>query len=198
MSSLNPLAANGSANNFPGATPPPIPLFNAQRSYDSPSAATPPDNTATQPDRRLVRRERVLKNGRMIFGLGGSSMDCRIINETPNGLLVETGVVVAVPDQLAIRLDDGKIFHVIRRWAMGTRIGLELVGPQVVDEATCLRMHSILTILQSHGLPAALAILRAGRFFDNDRLKQAAENAGSALTKLQIELEQAAPCPRRD
>jgi hypothetical protein len=146
-----------------------------------------------KPDRRRIRRRRVIKAATLFFGFSGSSIDCEILDESPYGMLVDTSVMVPVPDQLAIRLDDGPMSHVIRRWALGTKIGLELVGPQVVDMPTRVRMKSILEILDAHGLAAALAILNAARFFDNAELREAAEEAGGGMAKLRIVLEGAAP-----
>jgi len=143
-------------------------------------------DAATPLSRRRVHRRRVLKSGQLRFGFSGSTVDCQILDESPYGLLVETDIRVPVPDQLAIRLDGGGIFHVIRRWDIDKKIGLEFVGPQVVDQATRVRMQSILDILDAHGLTAALDILRAQSFFDNTALRRAAEDAGGAMAKLRI------------
>ena len=151
------------------------------------------DGATSTLNRRRVTRRRVIKIARLSFGLSGSTIDCEIIDESPYGMLVETNVIVNVPDQLTIRLDSGALFHVIRRWAIGTKIGLEIVGLQVIDKPTRARMQSILSVLKTYGLPAALEILRAEQFFDNAELRQAAEDAGSAIAKLQTILECIAP-----
>jgi hypothetical protein len=43
--------------------------------------------------------------------------------------------------------------------------------------------------LEAQGLPAALEILRAEQFFHNAELRQAGEDAGSAIAKLRTILE---------
>ncbi len=149
------------------------------------SSDTKANDPAKNPNKRRVKRRSVIKSGQLIFGLSGSTVDCEILDESSYGFLVETNIIVQVPDQLTIKVDNGAQFHVIRRWAIGMKIGLELVGPQVIDKPTQVRMQSILTILEAQGLPAALEILRAQQFFHNAILRQAAEDAGSAIAKLQ-------------
>jgi hypothetical protein len=148
--------------------------------------------TEPQVERRRVKRERVIKGGRLVFGFGGSTVACRILNESPFGLLAETESMTELPDQLAVKLDDGAIFHAVRRWALGNQIGLERVGEQMTDEATHTRMRSILDILERHGLDAAMGILRADRFFGDASLREAAEAADEAVARLKTVLQGAA------
>jgi hypothetical protein len=153
------------------------------------SEAPAPPNGA---DQRRAKRERVIKRAKIIYGFSGSTIDCHVLDESPFGLMIETESMVAVPEQLTVRLEGAGMFHVVRRWAFGNKIGLELVGPQIIDEATHLRMQSILEILDRQGLDAAMKILRADRFFDNQSLRHAAESADQAMTELRTVLRNAA------
>ncbi len=147
-------------------------------------------------DQRRAKRERVIKRAKIIYGFAGSTIDCHVLDESPYGLMIETESMVAVPEQLTVRLEDAGMFHVVRRWALGNKIGLELVGPQIIDEATHLRMQSILEILDRQGVGPAMQILRADRFFDNLSLRRAAEAADQAMTELRTFLQTAATTPR--
>jgi hypothetical protein len=147
-------------------------------------------------DQRRAKRERVIKRAKIIYGFSGSTIDCHVLDESPFGLMIETESMVAVPEQLTVRLEDAGMFHVVRRWALGNKIGLELVGPQIIDEATHLRMQSILEILDRQGVGPAMRILRADRFFDNPSLRHAAESADQAVTELRTFLQNAATTPR--
>jgi len=147
-------------------------------------------------DQRRAKRERVIKRAKIIYGFSGSTIDCRVLDESPYGLMVETESMVAIPEQLTVKMEGAGMFHVVRRWALGNKIGLELVGPQIIDEATHLRMQSILDILDRQGVDQAIKILRADRFFDNPGLRHAAENAGKAMTELRTFLRNATTTPR--
>jgi len=147
-------------------------------------------------DQRRAKRERVIKRAKIIYGFSGSTIDCHVLDESPYGLMIETESMVAVPEQLTVSLEGSGMFHVVRRWALGNKIGLELVGPQIIDEATHLRMQSILEILDRQGVGPAMRILRADRFFDNQSLRHAAEAADQAMAELRTILENATASPR--
>jgi hypothetical protein len=159
-------------------------------------AQTAATNQPTGADQRRAKRERVIKRAKIIYGFAGSTIDCHILDESPYGLMIETESMVAIPEQLTVKLEDAGMFHVVRRWALGNKIGLELVGPQIIDEATHLRMQSILEILDRQGIGAAMQILHADRFFDNLDLRHTAETADHAMTELRTFLQSAATTPR--
>jgi hypothetical protein len=147
------------------------------------SSDTPP-----KPERRRAQRRRVIKGARLIFGFAGSSIDCRVIDESDLGLLVDTENVTQVPHLLAIRLDNGALFHVVKRWAIGTKIGLEIAGPQIIDNATHVRMQSVLDVLETHGVDAALEILAKEKCFEIGRVRRAAEDVQIAVATLKAVL----------
>jgi hypothetical protein len=153
-------------------------------------------NDPSHAEHRRAKRERVIKRAKIIYGFSGSTIDCHVLNESPLGLLIETESMVAVPEQLTVRLEDAGMFHVVRRWALGNKIGLELVGPQIVDQATHQRMQSILEILEMQGIGPAMRILRADRFFNNPTLRHAAETADQAMAALKTILKDAATTSR--
>ncbi len=139
-------------------------------------------------EQRRSKRKRVIKRGQVSFGFSGSTVDCLIIDESSYGVMVETAVPMAVPEQVTIIIDGRATFPAIRRWSMGNRLGLEFIGPQVHDRATVERLRMIDNVLQKDGLEPALALLRAAQFYDDKKLQSAAEAAEAAVQQLQAML----------
>lgn len=136
-------------------------------------------------EHRRSKRHRVLKRGKISFGFGGSTIDCLIIDESGYGVMVETGVPMPVPEQLTIMIDGRAMFPAIRRWAMGNRLGLEFIGPQIHDRVTVERLRVIDNVLEREGLTQALNLLRAAQFYDDKKIRSAAEAAETAVKQLQ-------------
>lgn len=147
---------------------------------DGAEAAAPAENA---PNKRRTRRQQVLKRGQIIFGFLGSTIDCLVIDHSPFGARLETPVMTEVPEQLRIRFA-GETHDAICRWSAGNRLGLEFVGPKVLDEETLRRRRAIRQALRSQGVPAAARMLRDAAFFNNPELQQAAEAAEAAFTRL--------------
>ena len=138
-----------------------------------------------QPDHRRIKRQRVVKMGKIIFGVSDITVDCLICDETSSGLLVETETPVSIPDEVKIKLTNGGTFRASRRWAFGNKIGFEFIGTRINDSATSESMSAIYDILQTQGITQALISLRRSRFFDNDELRRAAEDAEAATMRLE-------------
>jgi hypothetical protein len=146
----------------------------------------PAVNGAARPeDMRRVKRQRVLKPGKIIFGISGATIDCFVRDESPQGVLVETDVLVAVPDQVTVKLPGTGTHLALRRWAMGNRIGFEFIGARVIDDETLVRMRAINEVLQRQGVTQAVNSLRLSRFFENDELRRLAEEAEAATIRLE-------------
>ena len=81
--------------------------------------------TESQPPRRIRRRQRVLKGGKILFNDGHSTIDCivRDLSETGARLRVES--VIGVPDHFELRASDGRSWHCHVRWRAMTECGVE-------------------------------------------------------------------------
>jgi len=135
-------------------------------------------------DRRKHARERVLKAAKIIFGGGDSVFNCLVLDESPEGIFVDLGAVVALPPEVTVQYGTGAAFRAQRRWSTGTKVGFQFVGPQIISHETARRMQLVAEIMQNHGLPAAMQTLRVAQFFDNTELRRAAEAAEAAARRL--------------
>jgi hypothetical protein len=135
-------------------------------------------------DRRKHVREKVLKAAKIIFGGGDSIYNCLVLDESPEGIFVDMGAIVALPPEVTIQFNSGAAFRAVRRWSTGSKIGFQFVGPQIINHETARRMQLVSDIMKNHGLPAAMQTLRVAQYFDNMELRRAAEAAEAATSRL--------------
>lgn len=135
-------------------------------------------------ENRRVKRRRVVKLGKIIYGISDITIDCLISDETAYGVLVETETPIVVPEEVKIRLVNGGIFPAICRWEMGNKKGFEFIGAREKTNAIFESMQDINDILQIHGVSQAVLSLRRSNFFDNDELRRAADDAEAAIMRL--------------
>jgi hypothetical protein len=145
----------------------------------------PPKTTGDGSDRRKFPREKVLKSAKIIVNHGQTVFDCLVLDESPAGVYIDLGALVALPPEVTIQYGSGATFLAERRWNAGTRFGFEFHGPQVISRETAKRLEVIGQILNSQGLPAAVELLRLAQFFDNPQLRRIAEEASTAHARLQ-------------
>jgi hypothetical protein len=138
-------------------------------------------------ERRAVIRVPVINSAKILLGrgFGQGVLDCLVLDETATGVMVELGALVPLPDELTIRMTGGATYQAQRCWNIGTKAGLQFLGGQVVTGETALRMLKIADLLQNQGLIAAVATLRAARFFDHLELRRAAEDAEGAFLRFE-------------
>jgi len=135
-------------------------------------------------DRRAQYREKVLRAAKIVFGGGDSIYNCLVLDESPGGIFVDMGAVVALPPEVTIQFSSGAAFRAQRRWTTGSKVGFQFVGPQIISHETARRMQIVADILTNHGLPAAMQTLRVAQFFDNVELRRTAEAAEAAMRRL--------------
>ncbi len=87
----------------------------------------------TPDERRVVKRETVLKTAKIVFG--ASVVDCVVQNISATGARVRTGSVVPVPDRVVLQLRDGTSYAALRAWTRGTQIGFRFVANDTVTRA---------------------------------------------------------------
>jgi hypothetical protein len=139
---------------------------------------------ASHADRRKHARERVLKAAKIIFGGGDSVFNCLVLDESPDGIFVDLGAIVALPPEVTVQYGSGAAFRAQRRWSTGSKVGFQFIGPQIITHETARRMQVVAEIMKNHGLPAAMQTLRVAQFFDNAELRRAAEAAEAATRRL--------------
>jgi hypothetical protein len=153
-----------------------------------PAALDPADAAAVAlAERRHGSRVPVIKSAKIVVGEGGIQgvFDCLVLDESPGGLLVDIGALVSLPEQVTVRMNGGASYVARRCWSVGTKLGLEFIGAQVMTGETALRMMKIADVLHNQGVGQAVATLRTARFFDHLELRRAAEEAEVAWKRLE-------------
>ncbi len=93
-----------------------------------------------------------------------------------------------LPDEVTLQLNTGATYRARRAWGVGTKAGLEFIGGQIVTDETAQRMLKTGDVLKTQGVPAAVATLRAARFFDHSELRKLAEEAEAVYFRLEAML----------
>jgi hypothetical protein len=79
-------------------------------------------------DHRKEPRQRVLRAGKLYFGtFSPTVIDCLVIEQSGNGVRVETPEMTQVPELFKIRVGDGPLHRARRCWTLGQVIGLEFL-----------------------------------------------------------------------
>jgi hypothetical protein len=143
---------------------------------------------ANQAERRRHNRDAVLKAGRLIINEGRSVLNCLILDESPDGVFVDMGAIVALPRDVIIQYASGATFPAVLRWNAGSKCGFQFSGPQIISHETAKRMEVISEILTNHGLTAAVDMLRGVQYFDNPELERIALEAAAAQSRLEAAL----------
>ena len=138
-------------------------------------------------ERRNVARLPVIKSGKIIVGseMSQGLFNCLILDQSPTGVLVDLGMLVNLPEEVRLQVGNGAIYLARRRWAVGTKAGLEFLGGQILSEETSLQMLKIASKLKRQGVCAAVGALRGAQFFEHEALRCAAEEAEAAYLRLE-------------
>jgi hypothetical protein len=152
------------------------------------ATSVPVNSTANPADRRKHARTRVLKAAKVITPGGHSVFNCLVLDESEEGVFVDLGGVIPIPDAVTIQFASGAAFPAIRRWSAGTKCGFEFSGPQLISHETASRMNVVAEILTNHGISAACEALSRSEFFNNDELRKIAEDAHLAYIRLEMAL----------
>jgi hypothetical protein len=136
-------------------------------------------------ERRTTPRSTVIRSAKLVFGEANVVYDCLVLDESAGGVMIDLGAMIKVPEDVVIRFNSGGAFPARRCWATGNRAGFKFTGGQIISQETALRMKKAADILEIQGLAAAMQMLRTARFLDNEELRRAAEDAESAMFRLQ-------------
>lgn len=139
-------------------------------------------------DRRGAPRAPVIRSAKLTLGPGQGVLDCLVLDESPSGLMVDLGALLPLPEEVTVHLQGGATYLARRRWMAGTKAGLEFIGAQIITGETALRMMKLADVLHAQGLRAAVATLRAARYFDQPELRRIADEAEAAYLRLEAML----------
>jgi hypothetical protein len=131
-----------------------------------------------------------LKSAKIITGtaVNQSIYNCLVLDESPSGVLIDLGAIFSLPDEMALHMTGGTIYKARRCWAVGTKMGLACVGPQVLSADAMEKLARLGRMMQAQGLPAIMVALRAQRFFESDEVRRVAEGAEAAYHRLEASL----------
>lgn len=88
-----------------------------------------------QDDNRIIRRQRVLKGGKIVFPNDGPTLECVIRNLSVAGALIEISSMVGVPHTFTlIDMKTGISHDATLAWRKGTRIGVSFSDRPDEDE----------------------------------------------------------------
>jgi hypothetical protein len=160
-------------------------LQNQDRCQEA-GAATAQGTQPSLAERRSAARTPVIKSGKLVVGgeLNQGVLNCLILDQSATGVLIDLGAVFALPEEMVLHLGNGPCYRARRRWAVGTKAGLEFIG-QVVSAEASAEMAQMARLLTTQGLPAALAVLRSRNFLGQAELREAAEAAEAAYAQLE-------------
>jgi hypothetical protein len=80
-------------------------------------------------ENRRHPRTRVLRRGRIVFRRGYSTLDCVVLDLSPDGARLKVGEWLALPDRFELRIENGP-----RREAEVRFRAMETTGVRFVDE----------------------------------------------------------------
>ena len=90
-----------------------------------------------QDNRRVDRRTRTLKGGRIVYNGGFAAADCTIKNISEGGALIETTQVFGIPSEFILYINPEREGRPCRvAWRAGNRIGVSFAGPPIVRHQT--------------------------------------------------------------
>ncbi len=144
----------------------------------------------TLAERRNAMRVPVIKSAKIVTGgdAGQSVYNCLVLDESPSGVLVDLGAMFNLPEEVSLHMTGGASYKARRCWAVGTKAGLAFTGPQVLSPETVEKLAQLGRMMQAQGLPAAMAALRAQKFFESEDIRRAAESAEAAYHRLETVL----------
>ncbi len=136
-------------------------------------------------DRRQHARTRALKRVKLIFGNGHSAIDCLVIDQSSDGLRVETALPMSIPERVVVRSADGATLDAECRWVRGREIGLQFVKTATLSEEASVRAMAILETYKADGFQKAYEMLCESRFFGDPELQRGAEDARAILRRFE-------------
>lgn len=136
----------------------------------------PADNQRAEP------RKRMLKSAKLVFN--GGVMDCIVLDISAKGALVLLPAPMPLPEQVALHLSGGVIYHARRRWRRGQDVGFEFKDAPSLSAIAVARAFPFYEALRNISPDQILAELQAERWFDDPVLSDLAQDLGAAYAAL--------------
>lgn len=143
----------------------------------------PADNQRTEP------RKRVLKGAKLVFTDGGV-IDCVVLDISAKGALVLLPAPMPLPEQVALHLSGGVVYHARRRWGRGQDVGFAFEDGPALSAVAAARALPFYEALRGVSPDQVLAGLQAERWFDDPVLSDLAQELGAAHAALVAALRQ--------
>jgi hypothetical protein len=145
-------------------------------------------------ERRNSARLPVIKSAKLLVGSdsGQGVYNCLVLDESRAGALLDLGAMFTLPEEMTLNMSSGASYRVRRRWAVGTKVGVEFLGTPSVSADAAGQMNRLADLLRHQGVPAAVAALRAQNCFDHEPLRVAVAEAEAAYLRLESILKQTA------
>jgi hypothetical protein len=140
-------------------------------------------------DRRRGNRASVIRSAKVICGPGQGIFDCLVLEQSQHGLQLDLGMVTDLPELVTVQFSGGASFLARRIWITGRRAGFELEGVQLLRAEAEERMKRYRHLLDTQGVLATVATMRAARFLEHSVLRQLAEEAEAAFLRLEMFLD---------
>ncbi len=153
-------------------------FFDRSNRYESARAA----------ERRQLGRQPAFKSAEIIFGPDQQVHRGIVLDESTDGVLLDLGKIVEVPSAVMFRYSHGPLIYAINRWSAKTEIGLQFIDHETMPHGKLSSLEDVMNILDRQGPEAVFQILRDKRFFENDQVKKAAEDAVAASFRLKSAL----------
>ncbi len=88
-------------------------------------------------EKRIIRRQRVLKSGKIIFADGNSVVDCVIRNLSVAGARLEVPTTVGLPQEFTLLdVHSGRSYIAKVAWRRGETMGVEFSDPPEEEDET--------------------------------------------------------------
>lgn len=78
-------------------------------------------------DRRHHQRAHVLRRARIVFRRGYSTIDCVVLDLTPDGARLKVGALLGFPERFQLRIESGPIREAIVRYREADVAGVEFI-----------------------------------------------------------------------
>ena len=128
----------------------------------------PADNQRAEP------RKRTLKGAKLVFN--GGVIDCTVLDICAKGALVLLLAPMQLPEQVALHLSGGVVYHARRRWGRGQDVGFEFEEGPPLSAVAATRALPLYEALRDISPDQVLAGLQAERWFDDPVLSDLAQS----------------------
>jgi hypothetical protein len=105
-------------------------IYDGQRVFDPAATAVDRCHVGNMDDKRSRRRNRVLRDGKIVFNGGTSLINCIIRDQTEGGAKLQVPAPTSLPTNFELLcLTEGMTYPAQIAWRRGDHVGVAFVGP---------------------------------------------------------------------